>query len=353
MRHFHLRLCVALFLPGLVACGSSPTAPTPAKSAAASSVGPLLIVGPTVVPPGTATLFRAALSVSNGEPPALSNVVWTASGPIKVDAGGDVTGLATGEGNLFVKATDQSGKTWTASHPLLVLPDGTFKLTGRITAADFPTFAVVAARIDVSPTLTTLTDWNGNFTLYGVPAAATLQVTASGYLPLAQPLQLADQANVNLVLNPTAPRLTLSGNYTLAVDVVGACTAIPSDLQHRAYEAAITQTGPNLRVTLTPASRYRIDPETLGGNFFTGSALSTGASFDLNGIADQYPNIVERLPDGTFLLLDGTATTTKTGSALTGTLDGNFTQFDSRFPFAPVPLGQCSGPAHAFTLTAR
>ena len=66
-----------------------------------------------------------------------------------------------------------------------------------------------------------------------------------------------------------------------------------------------------------------------------------------------YPNVVERLGDNTYLVVEGDVTTTGTAAGLTGTLRGDITHWDSRFPANARWLGECSGTNIQFRVTPR
>jgi hypothetical protein len=129
---------------------------------------------------------------------------------------------------------------------------------------------------------------------------------------------------------------------------------LAADLQHRRYDAVITQDQLIIDVTLSPESRFRLGPGG-DGNRFRGRVDAAGATFALEPFDAGYPSIVERLPDGTSLAAYGSAVTTRSIAGLSGTLngDGAFAVWDSKFPARDSSwFTWCYG-AHGFTLTRR
>jgi hypothetical protein len=169
-------------------------------------------------------------------------------------------------------------------------------------------------------------------------------VTRDGYQPLVQRLQLAEHVTQNFQLALSGTRLDLAGPYTLAIDVTCATSrAIPADLRQRSYAAFLTQSGSTLEVVLTESSRFRVNSAGRGDRF-SGRVDAAGATFNLEGFSasyyyygplspsSEYANVVERLSNGTFLVVDGTALTRGSRAGLSGDLWGFVSQYDSRWP---------------------
>jgi hypothetical protein len=251
---------------------------------------------------------------------------------------------------------------------VVILPDGTFRVVGVVSDAGFPTVPLAGARVEATPGPPfTTTDLQGAYRLYGVTPDAQILVTRDGYQPSLHSLHLSANATQDFQLALSGPRLQLSGPFTLAIDVTGTCSGTPvlsADLQHRRYDAVITQNGPALDVALTE-SRFKVN-STGRGNHFSGLAGSGSATFTLDnygyyyyyGYPSSYPNVAERLSNGTFLVVAGTVVTTGSATGLFGQMSNgsSLTNWDSRFPAFSSFLGWCSsGTASAlqFTLSPR
>jgi hypothetical protein len=271
-------------------------------------------------------------------------------------------GQQTGEAVLSVTASSAQGSSVRLTREVLVLPDGTYRLVGTIKDGDFPSVGVAAARLDVTPgSASATTDSQGNYRLYGVPADASIHVAGDGYESLVQSVHLTGNASRSFQLTPSGPKLDLAGAYTLAIDAAPGCSgsfSLPTDLQHRSYEAVVLQTGVNLLVSLTE-DRFRLNGDGRG-NHFSGVAGVHGATFTLDSYGyyyyyyvGQYPSIAERLSNGTFLVVDGQATATGTSAGLSGQLNGSMANWGAQFPTIGVFLKNCYSRSHQFRLTRR
>ena len=137
----------------------------------------------------------------------------------------------------------------------------------------------------------------------------------------------------------------------------GGCSALPADLRQRRYDATVTQNALTLDVALTEP-RFQL---TQGrGNRFSGRVDGPDVTFTLGyfdlgwdwGVAPSYPDVAERLPNGTFLVVSGTFVGTASADRIAGTLNGRLTNLDARYPTEQFELGSCSG-KHPFALTRR
>jgi hypothetical protein len=240
-----------------------------------------------------------------------------------------------------------------ASKSVIVLPDGTYRIVG--TVRDASSAFVPNALVEVTPgPLSATTDASGHYALYAVTADSEFRITAYGYEPLTQHLDFSVDATHDFQL-ASGQVSTLAGRYTVSIDVIDPCQQIAGEFQHRRYDAVVTQDRLTVDVVLT-------EPRFLSeSNRFHGTADAGGATFALGSVNlfnGTFPSVVERLPDGTFLTLEGTALTIGSAAGLSGTMDGSLTIWDSRFwalPFSDFPpgqIGRCPGKPR-FTLSPR
>jgi hypothetical protein len=284
-----------------------------------------------------------------------------------VDASGLVTaGQLLGEDTLTAEVMTGSGVR-RSTKEILVLPQGTFRMVGVVTEDGPPPTPIVGARVEVAGgTPNAITDWDGRFRLYGVPAMGTIRVTRDGYQPHVQGVQITDHVTQNFQMALSGRRLDLAGEYGLVIEAACATsTPVPADLRHRSYAATLTQSGSTLEVVLTEP-RFRINSAGRG-NRFGGRVDAAGATFNLAGFDEQdyyavptnpasHASVVESLASGTFLVVTGTALTSGASGSLSGSLQGFFAHYDSRFltiPLLSSSTGTCYSVAHRFTLTRR
>jgi hypothetical protein len=204
-----------------------------------------------------------------------------------------------------------------------------------------------------------MTNAFGQYRLYGVPPQAEIRVSASEYDARTFSFQITENTTRNLAVPLIGSRPTLSGNYTVFIDAV-ACPSVfgrpplPADLQHRAYEAVMTQTGAALDLKFT-GGQFRTNGLNKGDGF-KGSVIAGGARFTLDWYdfyyypfygPNTYPSVAERLPDGNYLVTTGTVNLTGTaGTGFTGTFTAQFSSlmnlFDANFPTSSRLLAGCS-----------
>jgi hypothetical protein len=352
---------LAIVFVGLAAaCGSDPVTRSPVGPGGVPFITGLQISGPASVAPGQSVQFTAATRLSDGTvktSTGAQNLRWrtTNTAALQVSEAGLVTGGANGgEATVSVEVVGSPGIR--GAREVLVLPVGTFRLVGLVADAEFPTHGIGGARVEVSGTSVAATaDAGGNFRIYGVPPAAEIRISASGYAPAFQTVQLNANTTRNFHLTLSGPRFSLHGTYTLAVDV-GACSQLSADLQHRRYDASITTNGTSVNVVLTEP-RFRTAFGS--GNSFSGRTDPTGVTFELASFYRgfyyyyyYYPNVVERLPNNTYLVVTGRVRMSSTGAGATGPLSGSIINYDPRFPSQAVSLGNCSSNIQ-LTLTPR
>jgi hypothetical protein len=359
----------------LVACDNGPQRIAGPDPGAQPVVVGVEISGPDSIAPGQSAQFTVVVRFSDGTRQTAVNGRWFSDTTIvRIDASGLATaGQQTGEGTVSVELTS-NGTTpeyqgargaLRGSKEILVLPEDTYRMVGLVTEELSPAVPIYGARVEVmsSPPVVTTTDPDGRYRLYGVPRLADIRVTRDGYQPYVQSVQLAEHATRNFQLALSGPRLDLAGPYTLAIDAVcSTSTPVAADFRHRFYPASVTQSGSALEVVLEEPSRFRINPARRGDRF-TGRVDAAGATFILGESFFPYyspydplayPTVVERLSNGTFLGIDGTARTAGSRRGLSGNLQGFVAQYDSTFPSLPLRfLGSCYSTMHRFTLSPR
>jgi hypothetical protein len=339
----------------LVRCGDGPKSNLP-TSPTLPHAASVQISGPSSVAPGQSIQFQAVVSQSDGTTKVATSPTsrWNSSNPavLAVNAAGVVSaGSQRGEAVLTVEVSPSGPSSLRrGSREILVLPDGTYRVVGSVVDAEIPTAGVPGALVEVTSgtPVSTTAGANGEYRLYGVAPDADIRVTAGGYQAYVQTVHLTANASINFPLQLSGPRPTITGNYTLAIDVVGCqfSSSLPADLQHRSYDVLLTQNGPTVDVVLTEP-RFRLNGANRG-NWFRGSAVGGGVSFTLDYYdyyyTTQYPSIAERLPDGTFLVTQGTTLATSSGSGFSGVINnGSIDRWDAGFPTNSRWLGGCYG----------
>ncbi len=353
---FHRTAVVAGVLTALAlfslieACNRSPAGP-----GLGVPLPRLELTGPATIAPGQTTQFRLiAVSTDGSSRDVSDQTTWHSSkaAVVEISATGRAAALDRGESVISANYDRRS-----TSKTVFVVPAGTYAVTGTVTESEAPALALGDARVQIlvnaAVLMETVTNSNGGFGLYGVPAGAELRVGKEGYVPDVRRLEISDHTTVEVQLALARPRPDISGTYTLTLgsERCDGARPLPADLRKRVYSASVAQTGSAVTVTLSGPDFWTRPPQL--ANHFSGAVEAAGATFRLSFGSYYYystlPDITERLPNGHLLIVTGRATTSLTDNGLSGTLNGSITQLENLFSTSVV--GVCTSTAHPFTLS--
>jgi hypothetical protein len=320
----------------------------------------LKIGGPGAIAPGQTVSFIATGSMSNGTTQDYTRkVAWTASPAlvltIKRDTG-EATALTAGD------VTIQATYTGTISCcqamiAMTVLPSNTYRLTGKVLESGLPVQgATITVQSGVGAGLSTTTDSDGAYRLYGVAGVIQLKFSKPGYVDIIKPFTAVQNDVLDFPeATQTAAIPSLAGTYTLTLTADPACPTVtmnrvaplPDDFrQPRGYAASLTQSGPSLTVTLTGSDMVS------GSNQFTGRVEPDSVEFQIGSYSYYYYAlfnlIAERLSATQQFEFGGQIHAQRSNGAITGRLDGMLEVVTSG------PGGtsaQCVAPNNQVTLT--
>ena len=360
-RHIGFILIVGLGLV-VASCDKSPTRPSvqqPTGTPVAPVAGPVVriaIVAPASIEPGGSAQLTANAIKSDG---SIENVTsqaqWTSTSArvLQVNSAGIVTAGERGEANLNARYQNRSGTA-----QMMVLPGGTFRLSGQVTDGGFPLEGVTVTVIGgTGEGLTTLTGTTGAYALYGVAAQVRLHAKKDGYLNRIEEVQVTENRALGFEMAVDGQRRDLSGTYTLNLAATGCPSArLPDSAQNRSYVAAVEQKGPQLTVRLTGADFIVSNGH---GDHFSGFVSADGKVTFTIGDAYYYYyyyghfDIVERLNSTSALLVKGIVNATSSATLISGALNGSIllTQ-GTTAPFMRYS-GQCYSSAHRFEMRRR
>jgi len=253
----------------LSGCGESPAAPStatpppptttsPPPEPAAPAIVSLRITGPASIAPRgtgasvgqfTATATRADGSSSD----VTATASWNASRYAIVHPSGVRPGEMQGEGRGEAVVEVSAGGI-NAGLPILVLEDGTFKVSGAITdVARRETLEGVKVRIESGPGagLTTFSDKVGKYVLYGAAASSTLIASVNGFTSQTHAVALDAATTVDFALVPDPSALNLTGSWTVQISASPGCRdRLPEAGRDRQYDAVITQRSARVTIKL-------------------------------------------------------------------------------------------------------
>jgi hypothetical protein len=323
---------IAAVVAGLVAGCSHPTGPTGMPNGTSVGVVKLTITPPDAIAPGQTVSFVATASMSDGTTQDYTRKVAWSANPTSVLTITRDTGQATGQsvGDVTIEAFVPTPACCHAQITMTVLPPNTFRLTGKVLESGLPVQgATVAVLSGVGVGLSTTTDWEGSYRLYGVAGSIQIKFSKPGYADIVKPFT----ATQNDVLDfpeahQTAAIPSLAGTYTLTLTADSGCpssatrgaAALPDDFrQPRSYAVSVTQDGPALTVTLTDPA---IMPKE---NHFTGRFAPDSFEFEIGwgyfgyGLDD---GVAEQVSSTQWFVFGGQMHAQRSGNAINARLDG-------------------------------
>ena len=330
--------------PSVIGGGGQPPPPT----------GPfdvrLELIGPRTVAPGATAQLTAIMHRSDNTTQDLtSTATWRSqrTNVMTVSPTGLATGVALGDG--FVQAT-ANGRS--ATREIIVTPDGTLRLIGRVSESDNSTIPINGARVEMvgAPNVSTTTVFDGQYRLYGVSPNPQVRVTKDGYIPLVQTLAVTDHQTQNFGLSWAAPRPDIAGTYQLTITLADRCRQnYPEATFSRTYTAAVVQAGPALTITLTGAT-FALDRSGKGNRI--GGRVEPGQVVISFGFYDHYygyyADLVEEIEPNLYYVVTGPAVVTNpTANRLAGPLNGEILTLSSDpRTRPPAPSRICTAPDH-------
>ena len=350
------RRVVAVAGAGLVllfaSCDKSPTSPRPPRQPGpppmVSTVRIELLAPPEIAPDETVQLTANATKSDGSVENVSSQAQWTSATSEVLQLGS--TGLATGRNRGEVFVTVRFGGL-SATARIIVLPKGTFRLSGTVHEGGFVYLENVTVTVTsgVGEGLTAVTNVDGGYVLYGVSGLVKLHARREGYVDVVDQVPVtAHRDQFFLMMVPNRPLVDLRGTYTLTISTQSACPLAPRPFpdaaRRRSYTANVTQDGGWLSVVLTGADFIVHDGDW---NDFVGRVTSTGeVRFYISPTYYDYGrqfDIAERFGD-TALLIRGNVSTKATPELISGTLEGEiliaqgasppFESYSSRCPAA-------------------
>jgi hypothetical protein len=221
-----------------------------------------------------------------------------------------------------------------ATKPVLVLPAGTFKLSGVIQDV-----AGTVGGVDVQVTSGTGTGqstksevFSGRYAVYGVAGVVGLRVSAPGYATQDLSVTVTGHQEQSVKLLTAGNTVDVSGQWTLSVSTSGPCSETwPPEARRREVVANITQQDTRLTIRFQNVPRFVFDT--------TGRIASDAFSMTL--FYDDYYldwGLTQQLSPTEWVGVNGEFRGVASGPDITGTLTGSFHYYlsaaNAQFPGA-------------------
>jgi hypothetical protein len=373
-----------------VACGgddrASPSAPSALPPRPAPVLSGLRIEGLEQMAPGTDAILKAWARFSDGTETDVTDKVQLTeitvgcfecvTPPIlRIGEGGRIHAVAAGEAGLRAYYRQEPYEAIDEHHRILVLPAGTFRLTGRISESDSGGQPVANVFVRVDSDAGRIEQYatpNGEYRAFGVRGVTRVTATSENHHPVQHRLVVEAHSEVNLEARPIIVRADEAAAIVLraASDCApaGAEGALPEAARHRRYTATLTTARDGrvfVRLTGAHFATFPLEGGGTGGNAFIGNRTSNGFSFGIRGYYNtldefSYPDILEQLSETQFLTFQGTTTIAGAGSRLSGPFAGTLAVYPGdirpgggEWWRSREPTASCTSAGHEFTLEQR
>ncbi|MGH9315457.1 MAG: carboxypeptidase-like regulatory domain-containing protein [Vicinamibacterales bacterium] len=284
------------------------------------------IEGPATVAPGASAQYRLIATFEDGTTGDVSaQAAWSSSNTSILTAGpgGTVQGTSRGEVALTGRYSNRSTHVY-----VMVLENGTYRVTGRVTESGggLPG-ARVEAVAGTGAGLTATTGSSGSYALYGLAGEVQIEARLEGFDNQRQTIMVNGNTTADLVMRPSVAPTDLNGTWRLTLSASKGCVPpVPDDAAARSYSATVVQNGTFLRIELKSPTFPNAADLKLDG-LVIDRRLTVFLPFDdfyyaTYGI--RYYSLVETLGPSRMLAIAGTARGERAGTAVTGTLDGEF-----------------------------
>ena len=241
---------------------------------------------PASIAPGEAVQLTANAAKADGSVDNVtSRTVWRSSNPhvLEVSDAGLARGITAGEAAIIGRVD-----TLSATVQTLVVPQGTYRLIGRVSVGTVPISGVLLTVVSgIGDGLTAVSSADGGYALYGVSGPIRLQAKKEGFANRTESLDVSDHRtfDVGMGFDGRAPEVT--GTYTLTI-AAGPCqpltATLPDAARSRSYTAQLSQQGAGLIVDLSGANFILSGSDGNRGKSFRGFIDPSGAvTFEIVG----------------------------------------------------------------------
>jgi hypothetical protein len=239
---------------------------------------------------------------------------------------------------------------------IIVVPRGTYRLTGTITDEGNPLRPDALFIEDEALGRSSPSVINGGYAIYGVAGRTRVTVIKDGYETFNRDVTIHSHQTVDAEMKLLRPRLDVSGRYTLTFTAAPECSTLPEEVRSRTYPANVTQAGAKLEVTLEGERFFSKNGRT--HNRFGGILEQQTARFilgdtglDLYHYFAYFPDVFEALTGSTLLAIEGFSDVTISSNSISGALRGSVGVFEGSANSWYQPLARCTSVNHRLVLT--
>jgi hypothetical protein len=286
----------------------------------------ITVTGPAEVAPGATGDYKATEHYADGSTRDITSTVsWTSfsNAVIRHIGSGRFQGVASGETRVNASFSGKSSST-----AVLVLPAGTYKLSGTVKDSFGGVEAVTVQVVSGTGTgLSARTSSGGTYRLYGVSGVVQLRASAAGYHSRDFTATVNGHTVQNVEIDSDGTSFDVAGEWTFAIGTSSACSSSwPEAARRREATAVIRQQATRLHVQFTSPS---IAPT------YESQGRIMGTEFSLTIYYDYYygsHGFLDRLSQTEWVAASGTITGQASQSTITGTFNGSIEYYASGSP---------------------
>ena len=216
-----------------IACHKNSSPPTAPSSAPGAAVTSLEVQGPSRMAPGDTAQFTAIATFGDRTMRNYTKDVKWVGFPrevLTVSETGEAVALARGDAHVLAFLPSGCGSRCPAETAVVVLPPNTYRLTGKVLESGLPVQGATATVIGGSDSrLSSTTDYDGQYRLYGVAGSVQITVAKSGYEDMAKAVAVTADDVLDF---PEARQIgtipLVSGTYALTLQADNDCSTAPS-----------------------------------------------------------------------------------------------------------------------------
>ena len=213
-----------------------------------SALTSITIAGPGEIAPGNTSQFTATGHYNDSSTLDITSTSsWGSfnSSILRHTGSGRFQAVVGGETRVEARLSSRS-----SSVPVLVLPPGTFKLSGTVKdsfgGVEDVTVQVVSG---IGAGLSAKTTFGGRYALYGVGGVVELRASAPGYQPRDLTVTVNSHSVQDLQIDPDGSTRDIAGQWTVIIGTSSACSSGWSEAaRKREVTAVIQQQGTQLKV---------------------------------------------------------------------------------------------------------
>jgi len=203
-------LLIAVSLLITLSCNGDKAPTTPATPFVAPVTSTGISLSPVIqtIPPGQTVRLTATARYSDGSTrDVTSQATWTTTdGRVATVSAGAVTGVALG--SVVIRSTFER---WSISGTIVIQPDGTFVLSGKVTEAGGVGVGGATVEVISGTPNQTITNSAGSYQLFGIGGTSILRFGKTGYFDERRSVTMSANRSLDVEITPRSAPVGMAG----------------------------------------------------------------------------------------------------------------------------------------------